>query len=267
MEHRIHLEKGMLDSHFHSLEMSRRGINVEEVLRESFGRGLAYCLDIGIDLDHVAEWCSLGECHPNLYRAFGVYPSECQSEELVDRLRLLEEILAQTPRIVALGEIGLDFAREYGEVTAQVELLERQLQLAQRLRLPVIIHSRVSAPETLECLRRNRPSRGGVMHCFSYGEEWARQFMSLGFYISFAGNITYPKSHELRAALRATSIERLLIETDSPYLSPQKLRGKDNHPGHIGHTYEVIATELKLPLPELIEQVKSNFERCFAIGG
>lgn len=267
MEQIFKLEEGMVDSHFHTLHMANRGLPARGILDECFQEGLSYGLDVGIVAETFAERAKLAEDYPRLYIASGFYPSACEDPRWREKLPLLEEHLKSTPKAVALGEIGLDFNRLYGTRETQSELMAAQIDLANKLGLPVVIHSRDAAAETLELLKANRPRLGGIMHCYSYGPEWVESFTALGFFISFAGNCTYNKSPEIREAARAVPEERLLVETDAPYLSPQKVRGKVNHPGHIGFTYRLLAEERAAPLTELVEQVKKNFESFLALSG
>ena len=257
----------MIDSHFHTLHMIARELPGEEILADCFSAGMSYGLDVGIVAETFARRADMALRFPRLYLASGFYPSACEDPLWRDKLPLLEEHLIQTPKAVALGEIGLDLNRMYGTREAQKEVLTAQIELANRLGFPVIIHSRDAAMETLELLHRYPPRKGGILHCFSYGPEWVDRFAELDLYFSFAGNITYKKSPEIRAAARLVPSNRLLLETDAPYLSPQPVRHKINHPGFIGYTYETAAGERETPLEELITLVEANFIDFLSLSG
>jgi TatD DNase family protein len=257
----------MVDSHFHTLHMIARDLPGEEILEECFAAGMSYGLDVGIVAETFARRAELASRFSRLYLASGFYPSACEDPRWRDKLPLLEDHLIQTPRAAALGEIGLDFNRMYGTRESQKEVMAAQIELANRLGLPVIIHSRDAAMETLELLHRYTPLKGGILHCFSYGPEWVDRFAELDLYFSFAGNITYKKSPEIREAVKQVPPDRLLVETDAPYLSPQPVRHKINHPGLIGYTYEAVARETERSLEELITLVNDNFVGFLSLSG
>ena len=267
MEQVFQLETKMVDSHFHALRMKDRGLSARSILDACFQKGLSYALDIGTEGKDFVQRERLAEEYPRLYLASGFYPSACEDPRWREGLPLLEEHLKRTPKAAAIGEIGLDFKRLYGSKEAQTELAAAQIALANRLELPVVIHSRDAAEETLELLKSHPPLKGGILHCYSYGPEWVERFMDLRFYISFAGNCTYKNSLEIRKALGAAPADRLLLETDAPYLSPQEVRGRVNHSGHIGFTYRLAAEVRKTPLAELVEQVEDNFKSFLALSG
>lgn len=267
MDQIFKLEKGMIDSHFHTLHMAKRGMPARGVLDICFSEGLSLGMDVGIVAETFAERAQLSREYPNLYLASGFYPSACEDENWREKLPLLKQHLQETPKAVALGEIGLDFNRMYGTKEKQADLMKTQIELANELGLPVVIHTRDAADETLKILTETPANKGGIMHCYSYEAELIQEVTDLGFYISFAGNVTYKKSTEIQEAAKVVPADRLLVETDAPYLSPQKVRGKANHPGHIGFTYRMLAELTETPLTELVEQILKNFEAFLAISG
>ncbi len=260
----ITIKKGMIDSHFHFLHMEKKGLPAEKILTDCFENGMAGALEIGIVPETFARRAEIAESFPGLYMASGLYPSYCETPEWEKSLILLEDHLRTVPKVVALGEIGLDYFHNYGNKSGQIELFEAQLALADKLSLPVVIHCREAEADTLECLGRIRPSKGGVMHCFSSSSEWVTPFLDLGFFISFAGNVSYKKSDTLRESAKMVPRDRILTETDAPYLGPQPVRGRQNHPGFIGHTYEVLADTRGEILSDLIRIIKSNFEKLIS---
>jgi TatD DNase family protein len=160
--------------------------------------------------------------------------------------------------VIAIGEIGLDYHHTWGSRVQQIELLSEQLEAAGELDLPVVVHMRDSDGDTLEVLARSRPARGGVIHCFSSGPESARGFLDLGFFLSFAGNLTYRGSTAIREAARFVPSDRYLVETDSPYLSPGGLRGRRNEPGFLKITAEFLAELRGIPFERLAEETTRN---------
>jgi TatD DNase family protein len=180
---------------------------------------------------------------------------------------LEKEIRAAPPGLVAaVGEFGLD--HHYGDEEAnrdregERELMEMQIDLAERLALPVVIHSRDAPAETIEILKKH-PGTRGVIHCFSYGAAEAEMFVGMGFHISFAGNLTYKNAPKLREACAAVPAERLLLETDSPWLAPVPFRGSACHPGMVAETYRTAAAVRGAQLEELIEQIEANARELF----
>ena len=262
---RIRLFEGIVDSHFHLYHMLSKGMDAFSILESCFSAGLEYAVDIGITPENFEGRRETAAAYPGLYTAYGYYPSRCDSDSLSEDLEFLEKSISGDPKAVAVGETGLDFYHSYGSPEQQIALLEKQISLADRLELPVIIHSRDAESETLEVLDSHTPRRGGVIHCFSYSAETALKFVDMGFYISFAGNVSYKKSAALREAAAAVPSDRLLAETDAPYLSPEGVRGMPNHPGYIGYTYECIAGERGIEVEELVSAVNTNFRRLFRI--
>ena len=257
------IKNGMLDSHFHLFHMKKVGMDYMNIITECFDSGLTYAIDIGINPENFAARIKTATDISGLYTAHGYYPSQCSSDNLDAELEYLEECLTNDSKALAVGEMGLDFYHDYGSAELQADLVKRQIEIANRLNLPVIIHSRDAETETIDLLEKHKPSAGGIIHCFSYSPETALKFIDMGFMISFAGNVTYKKAELIQRAAESIPLNSLLIETDSPYLSPQKVRSQKNHPGHIGYTYEFIAELRKMELNDLIDSVKKNFERFF----
>jgi TatD DNase family protein len=221
-------------------------------------------LDIGILPSDLAERIRAYDHLPLVFFSCGLHPTSVAPETMKEELALLARQLSHTPgRIVAVGEVGLDFHWSDEYRTLQHQALEQQAVLARRHDLPLVIHNRDSEDEMLQFLRVNRPI--GVMHCFSQGPEYCRHCLELGMYVSFGGNITYKSADEVREAARLVPDDRLLVETDSPYLSPQAVRGTVNHPGHLGFTIEALA-ELRRCKPESLARVTAgNARRLFRL--
>lgn len=204
------------------------------------------------------------ERFPQILIASGLYPSEAENPRMIDRLDLLTVDLNTFP-VAALGEIGLDYHWNYATPKLQKDLFSNQIQIANHYDLPIIIHNRKADQSVSEILKANRPEFGGIMHCFSSDYSFAKMSIDDGFYISFAGNISYKGSQAIRDTAQRIPLDRLLVETDSPYLSPQKVRGQTNHPGHIGYIYQEIAALRGIDLERLITAVRDNFYSLFIV--
>jgi TatD DNase family protein len=258
------IRSGMIDSHFHSIIMREKGLDPEALLAESERLGFSGGLDIGISAGDIAERFALSRRFPQIRLAAGLYPSESAAEDVEEKLHDLARDLGRY-FVSAVGEIGVDLHWNYAEAQRQMDVMARQIDLANTFELPVVIHNRKADREVIEVLNDHTPVAGGIMHCFSGGPYLAREAIELGLYISFAGNVTYKKSETIKAAAREVPESRLLVETDSPSLSPQAVRGTPNHPGHIGLIYETLAEIRNVPEDTLISQVRSNFEELFPL--
>ncbi len=260
----LHFEllPGMIDSHFHSAMMKKKGLDPRDLLETAMKQGLAGGIDIGIEAGDAGDRCWVREMFPSIKLAAGLYPSEAEFEDIEARLDILKTDLGSFS-IAAVGEIGVDLYWNYGTADRQQELMRRQIELANQYQVPIIIHNRDADQEVLEVLKTTEPVCGGILHCFSSDAGAARSFLDYGLYISFAGNVTYKKSEALRKAAAVVPLERLLAETDSPFLSPQKVRGKPNHPGHVGFVYQQLAEIHQIEIEQLITSVAKNFNRIF----
>ncbi len=266
----FNLLPGMIDTHFHGLIMTKKEMNTRKVLQEAFNSGLEYAVDIGTQMEDIEERFELLSGFNNILFAAGNYPSEFEKDSVQNLILELEKNITaknslgkKNRRISAIGEIGLDWHWDYGTKKLQIELFEAQIELANKYKLPVLIHNRDADKEIIETLRTTPPAAGGILHCFSSDYQAAVKFLDLGLSISFAGNVTYKKNINLREVAAQIPEKSIFVETDSPYLSPQKVRGKTNHPGHIGFTYETIAECRKTPIEEFIISVKDNFLKLF----
>lgn len=266
----------LIDSHAHLVMLKGEAGALETYIDEWISAGLTCIVDVGTKADDLEERISSisktsgRPTGPKVLYATGIWPSE---EAIQNRHTYIDELTAQIQRaprelLAAIGECGLDRywnrPEQGADIGGEQELLAAQLELAQRYSLPVIIHSRDAAQETLDMLKAF-PKVRGVIHCFSYGKAEMQAFLELGWYISFAGNVTYKNAHELREALKAVPLDRFLLETDSPYLAPVPHRGKAANPSMVFHQYELAARLKNLPLDQLALQVESNFKKVFDI--
>lgn len=223
----------MTDSHAH-LDACAEPASV--LLERARGAGVTRVVTIGTGIDSCRASLAIAEEHEGVYAALGVDPHQAATRE-ARRIDELRELLGH-PKAVAVGETGLDNARRYAPPAEQRRLFEAQLALADELGLPVVIHSRDAEAETAAALA----GFGGtvVLHCFS-SPGLLPVALERGYYVSFAGNVTYPKAHDLREAAAAAPADRILVETDSPYLAPQPVRGRPNEPAHVAHTVAALA--------------------------
>lgn len=266
----FYLHPGMIDTHFHGLIMAGKELDTRTVLQEAFASGLEYAIDIGTQMEDIQERFELLAGFNNILFAAGNYPSEVEKDSVQNLTSALEKVIEKenssgitNRRIYAIGEIGLDWYWNYGTKKLQTELFEAQIVLANKYKLPILIHNREADKEIIEILKTTPAVSGGILHCFSSDYHTAANFLDLGMTISFAGNVTYKKNINLREVAAQIPVESIFIETDSPYLSPQKVRGKTNHPGHIGFTYETVAKCRNIPIEKLILSVKDNFRKLF----
>lgn len=250
-----------VDSHCH-LNFPDLAKDLDLHLAQMLENKVSHALCVGVDLENLPQIFALAEEHENLFASVGVHPSHEEGEE-PSLERLLE--LAQWPKVVAIGETGLDYYWHKDKPAWQRERFRTHIRAACATGLPLIIHTRESAADTLQILREEGAERvGGVMHCFTESWEVAEQALALGFYISFSGIVTFKTAQELKEVAKRVPLDRLLIETDAPYLAPVPFRGKMNHPALVKHVAEHIADLRGMPVTELAATSSDNFFRLFA---
>ncbi len=253
---------GLADSHFHSTAMADRGLDPAEILLELRRRDAGPMVDVAIQPEDAARQRELTGMVPDIRYTMGLHPGSSGREDWQHALELIRGELA-TGRYHAVGETGLDWYRMYAPREQQLAIFEEHLRLANIFHLPVIIHNREADEDCLTLLRAHHPACGGVMHCYSSNPRWVQPFLDLGMYISFAGNVTFRNADTLREAAALVPEERLLVETDSPFLTPHPYRGKLNHPGFVGFTLTVLA-EVRHVVPErLAEATSTNLRNLF----
>jgi len=199
----------------------------------------------------------------NVYHAVGVSPSEVQNPGR-NWIGTIEQN-AKNPRVIAIGEIGLDYYRKFGDKKSQIELFITQLDLAAKLNLPVIIHNRDAGKDVLDILRDRLPPRGGVLHCYSENAEYAKKALDLNLYFSFAGNLTYRNAKNLHETIEVLPIERILIESESPFMVPADHRGKRNMPKYLPITARFLAEMLDMDDEESSAVLWENSNRFFGL--
>ena len=253
----------LVDSHAH-LDDPRFDVDREAVLQRAWDSGVRKILTIGNGNgpDQMACGIPIAEAHDWIYTSAGVHPHDAAKVE-ERHYRRIEE-LARHPKVIAVGETGLDYYYDNSPRDIQREVFRRQLALARNLGLPVIIHTRDAEEDTMEIVRREAPP-AGVFHCFTSSGELADFALDIGFLISFSGIVTFPKSHALAAIARRIPADRILVETDCPYLAPAPHRGKRNEPGFVAETARFIAGLRGMTLEELAGPVSANFDKLFAL--
>ena len=252
----------LVDSHCH-LDFSQFDDDREAVLDRAEQAGLRAVLAIGIgkgppELDAGLRMAAL---RPWIYATVGVHPHEARLAD--DGAFAALERLAAEEKVVAIGEIGLDYHYDYSPRAVQHAVFIRQMELARRLSKPIVIHCREAWPDCLALLREHWRPHGlsGILHCFSGDRQVARQGLDMGFHISFAGNITFPKAAELREVAADVPLDRLLVETDAPFLAPVPHRGRRNEPAYVVETARRLAALRGLSDERLAQAVTGNFFR------
>ena len=257
----------IIDSHAH-LEFPQFDEDRDAMLARARAAGVETLLAIGSGTgpDRLNAAIPFAEQHDWIYATVGVHPHEAKlpTEEHFARL----EELARHPRVIAWGEIGLDYYYDHSPREVQQLVFARQLKQARAAKLPIVIHCRDAWPDCLAILEQDwRPSGlGGIFHCFTGTREDAQRGLDMGFVVSFAGNVTYPKMQHLRDVAREIPLDRLLTETDSPFLPPQSRRGKRNEPAFVVEVAQALANVRDLPAEEIAATTAANFRRFFRLG-
>jgi TatD DNase family protein len=253
----------LFDSHCH-LEDKRFAGEVEATLTRMREAGVARCILAGSDVETSEQIAKLAAAHVNVYGVVGVHPHEAKSFTQ-DTLTRLAALLAQ-PRIVGVGEIGLDYYYDFSPREMQREAFAQQLVFACEKGVPAVFHVRDAHGDTLDMFRAHKGQLpAGVLHCYTGSVESAREYLGMGFYISFSGTVTFANAHNLQEAARYVPLSRLLVETDSPYLAPVPMRGKRNEPAYVRYVAEKVAQLRGIPLETLIEQTTANVEKLYGI--
>ncbi|MGB8511045.1 MAG: TatD family hydrolase [Pyrinomonadaceae bacterium] len=255
-----------VDSHAH-IDGEEFDADRDDVVARARAASVRAILNVGTGDPHsgtLERALALTEKYECVYAAVGVHPHDARLFDEAAEARL-RKLLTATSRVIALGEIGLDFHYDNSPREVQREVFTRQLRLARDAGLPVIIHSREADDETLEILSAewSGASRGGIMHCFGGGREMAERVLDLNFMISFAGNVTFKKAEALREVARFVPLERLLIETDCPFLTPVPFRGRRNEPAYVVETARFMAGLRDLDVKEFGRLTSMNFARFF----
>jgi len=254
----------LIDSHCH-LDDKQFRRDREAVIQRALEAGVEVILAIGSGPPDLEAGIRLAEAWPEIYATVGVHPHDAAKADQRTWDRLAE--LLQHPKVLAVGEIGLDYHYDFSPRPAQREAFIQQLRLAREAGKPVVIHTREAWPATIAILKEHWSPAGlpGVMHCFSEGPPEAMQVVEMGFYVSFSGVVTYPKALRVQQAARRVPLERLLVETDAPYLAPEPHRGKRNEPAWVEATARRLAELRGQTFGQLAAAITANFRRLFAL--
>ena len=234
----------------------------EELLLSLHEHGIGSVINVGASLESCRTTLQLIEKYPFIYGAMGVHPSE--TDRLDDNSLAWLRQQCSHNKVVAVGEIGLDYHWKEPEIPVQKKWFERQLELAREVRLPVIIHSREAAKDTLDMMQAlHAEEMGGVIHCYSYTKEMAREYLNMGFYFGIGGVITFKNAKKLKETVEYIPMEKILLETDSPYLAPEPNRGRRNSSLNLPHVAQEVAKLKGVPYEEVVEITKKNAEKLF----
>ena len=250
----------LVDSHCHLdfPDLSRR---LPEILGRMNENGVGWAVCVGVNLEDFPGVLALAESHPNLYATVGVHPEYADAEDPSEG-KLAE--LADHPKVIAIGETGLDYYWQKDRPQWQRDRFRRHIRAAIRARKPIVVHMRDAADDTLTILKEEGAQAvGGVMHCFTETWEVARHALDLGFHISFSGIVTFKNALAIKEVARKTPLDRILLETDSPYLAPVPYRGKPNEPAYVRHVAEEVARLRGLSPEQVGEATTTNFFNLF----
>lgn len=251
-----------IDSHAH-LELEDYDNDRDEVVQRAKDAGVGVIVTVGIDVADCRKAVALTERYASVYASIGIHPHDVKSidEETYEALKKI----AVGGKVVAYGEIGLDFYRNLSPRDVQIRRFNEQLEVATALDLPIIIHSRHSHDETFNILKEWKGRRRGVIHCFSGDANLAARYVDLGFYISIPGPVTFEKAAKIQNVVRQMPLDRLLIETDAPFLAPHPCRGKRNEPAFVVHTARKIAELKDVDIEEVGRITSDNTRSLFRI--
>jgi TatD DNase family protein len=251
-----------IDTHAHfDMCLEEKSLTEAEMLSNLKNNNIKFAVQISTE-PAIFEWSyNFAKKNDGFFFTIGIHPSTGALEsELNNLTTFVQNVIDSNNRnlLFGIGEIGLDYYRMHQPKDSQKKIFEYQLDAASKFKLPVIIHSREAKDDTIEILKQKKPQIG-IMHCFSGNSKAAKEFIDLGFYISFAGNLTYNKAHDLQDAAKYVPLDRLLLETDAPFLTPVPLRGKKNRPEYVMHTYQFIAELRNEKLTRIEDCIENNF--------
>ncbi len=252
----------IIDTHAHIYDEKFNEIR-DEVINEALEMGVKKMIIVGCNKETSIKACEYAKKYEFCYAAIGLHPSEVLKEE-DQNLNWIEE-LVKSKRVIAIGEIGLDYYWDKSFVNEQKDFFEKQLKIANKYNLPIIVHCRDAVSDCYNILKNSEVK--GVMHCYSSSYEMAKEFIKLGFYLGIGGVVTFKNSREIKKVVEEIGLEYLLSETDCPYLAPEPYRGKINHPGYTKFVVDKISEIKELPVEKVKEVLYNNACKLFKIGG
>jgi TatD DNase family protein len=252
------------DTHCH-LEMLGDDPEIGKLITNAREEGLSLIVTIGTDPDSSRRASALSKVYPDVWATVGIHPHE-SGMATPEAMETFRQLIRENPRIRGIGETGLDYHYDHAPRETQKSSFVRHIALAREVRLPLVVHSRNAAPDTLELLKKEGASEvGGILHCFSENWEMAEALLGLNFMISFSGIITFKNAAALREVVSRVPLDRILIETDAPYLAPAPYRGKRNEPGFVKKVAEKISEIRNLPLSEVISATTRNAREIYRV--
>ncbi len=256
-----------VDSHCH-LDYPELSDDLEATLAHGKNAGVGHMLTISVDMDKTQRIQAIADSHPHIHATFGIHPHEAErtlKEYSLDDLKKALRVEAAKPKVVGFGETGLDYYYMHSPKEPQQESFQAHIEAALELDLPLVVHTRDAEEDTIQFLKEFGQGKvRGLIHCFSGTDYLAREALDLGFYISVSGIITFNKAEEIRKVIADVPMERLLIETDAPYLAPVPYRGKPNQPAYVVHTAQKLAEVKGVSLEEVADSTTRNFYQLFS---
>ncbi|ASA97229.1 MULTISPECIES: TatD family hydrolase [Anoxybacillus] len=253
----------LFDTHAH-LNATQFNEDVEQVIERARAEGVSHIVVVGFDRPTIERAMELADQYSFIYAAVGWHPVD--AIHMTDDDLMMIEQLAAHPKVVALGEMGLDYYWDQSPKEVQKEVFRKQIRLAKKVKLPIIIHNRDATADIVHILQEEQAAEvGGVMHCFTGSVEVAHQCIDMNFYISFGGPVTFKNAKKPKEVAKEIPLDRLLIETDCPYLTPHPFRGKRNEPSYVKYVAEAIAELKGLSFEEVAQKTSDNAKRLFGI--
>ena len=251
-----------IDSHAHVI-LEAFNNDRDEVIQQAFSNGITHIVQSCDNLDEIEKNLVLTKKYENLYSSVGIHPHEAKLWDDVSKITIIK--YSNEKKVIAIGETGLDFYYNYSPKDTQVKVFREHIKIAKEVSLPLIIHCRDGFKEAIEILKEESPEHGGVFHCFTGDMESAIEALKLNFYISFSGIITFKNSENLRTVAKNTPLEKTLIETDCPFLTPVPHRGKRNEPKYVTLVAEELAKIHNVSVEEIGKITSENTKRLFGI--
>jgi len=249
-----------IDTHAH-LNFKAFSNDYAQAIERAFLTDVKKIINVGSNLETSKKAVEIAQKYEQVYAAVGLHPIHVKDEAFTDEFKKL----AQDGKVVAVGETGLDYYYDKTNATSQKEVFAKHLKMAQVVSRPVILHSREASEDILPILMAERPEPKGVMHCFGENWEFAKVILDMGLYISFTGLITFTKNYQTFEVIKNTPLERILIETDCPFMTPESYRGRRNEPAYVIEVARKIAELKKIPLEKVAEATTKNAEELFKL--
>ena len=254
----------IVDSHCHLNFPQFKG-KLDEIIKRALDKGIYRMLTISTKLNEINDLQSISKSYSEVYNSAGVHPHECKNYQDLSLNDLLKH--TKNNKCIGVGESGLDFYYENSPKELQIKLFKIHIEAARETNLPLIVHTRNADIETIQLLKdeMQKGDFSGLIHCFSTSKELAEEAINLGFYISLSGIITFDKSNELRNIVKDLPLDKLLVETDAPYLAPEPFRGKPNEPSYVIHTVKMLADLKQVDFQTIAEKTTENFNSLFGL--